>query len=876
MDSIPAPSGFSLLKTLSEDLPNVDLTKIKQKTESMNLGEIAELCAYKSIEHPDWAMLSGRLKTREMKMHTGKTFSETCEKGKVLLHASYYKFVMEHADRLNAIIVDARDDKFDWFGICTAMKSYLMKLQGKCIETPQHLFLRVAVWLYAPLDCFPKPFGEKSLEQSFSKIAEVYDDLSLHNYIHATPTLFNSGLRRPQLSSCFLMTVGDEMKHIAKSWHDSCMISKNSGGIGIDVSDLRHSEIGNSNDGSGIIKPLKTLNSIMDYVDQGGKRKGSAAIYLTEHHVDIFEFLEMKKPVGSEKVRAKELFYAVWMSDLFMKRVKNNETWSLFCPNIAKGLNDTWGEKFERLYEKYEREKKYIRQVPARKLWEAIYISQVETGSPYILFKDAANRKSNQQNLGTIRCSNLCAEILEYTSKDEIASCTLGNIVLNKCVKFIKMNSRPNRSETVHRTSSYGGEKAIFDFSKLERLARALVRNLNEVIDRNYYIDEVPQIKYSNFKNRPLGIGVQGFADVFAMMDYSWGSEESKKLNSEIFETIYYGAVSESIRISQEIKNEKDKKIAELKAKWRSLIEGGITEDTSEKSTAVLKEIREIEKIHHTYESYEGSPASKGLLQFDLWDQADKSAGHPKTPFRYNWSFVKKALEKYGMRNSLLIALMPTATTAHLIGNNECFEPFGNLISARTVLSGQFMVVNKHMVKDFQNFEGKTLLTDPESIWSKKLAYDIIRDEGSLQKLKIENYIKDPSENQRVRFSHLKMKYRTVYEIPQKIPVDLALDRGRYICQTQSFNVFYEKPSYSDMTSLLFYQWEGGAKTGIYYLRSKPASQPIQFALDAEDDVIPQGVGEVKQEPTAEEKEEKQKKLVKQYACTEDVCIMCQ
>ena len=450
---------------------------------------------------------------------------------------------MENSEILNNMIIEERDAKIDWFGVCTFIKTYSLKRDDISIETPQQMFLRVATWIHMP---------------DFEKIREVYDDLSLHNYMHATPTLFNSGLRRPQLASCFLMKVSDSMDSISKSWHDCAMISKNSGGIGIDISDIRHSSIGGLNASSGIVPMLKCHEPILKYVDQGGRRPGSAAIYLPDYHIDIFEFLELKKNTGSESMRARNLFYALWISDLFMRRVKNDEVWSLFCPNLAPGLNDCWGEEFEKLYMKYEAEGRYNRQIQARKLWETIYISWVEVGMPFILFKDACNRKSNQNNLGTIRCSNLCTEVVQYTSKDEIATCNLGNLVLSSCVRTL---------------DSVNGPKRIYDFSKLERLARALVRNINNVIDRNYYMDNVPEIKNANLKHRPMGIGVQALADTFALMDYTWDSSEAEILNLNIFETIYYATVSESIKIARERYNYKARKLSELKQKWKSLID---------------------------------------------------------------------------------------------------------------------------------------------------------------------------------------------------------------------------------------------------------------------------------------------------------------
>lgn len=834
----------TLVKNLSHDLPHIDLSLLENRYEKFNkiseernfYQQLSEICAYNTIIHPEWSLLAGRIKTKELKLNTGKTFSETTEKAKILLNQEYYEFVKEHKKELDDIVIEDRDDSFDWFGICTALKSYLLKLDGKTIESIQHMFLRVATWLHKP---------------NLSKIKSMYDDLSLKNYMHATPTLFNSGLRRPQLASCFLMTVQDSLGSISKSWYDCAMISKTSGGIGIDISDIRHSEIGHANKSSGVVPMLKVHNSILQYVDQGGKRKGSAAIYLPAYHVDIFEFLELRKNTGSDSVRARDLFYAMWISDLFMKRVENDELWSLFCPNIANGLNDVWGHEFEELYTKYEKEGKYDKQVPARELWQAIYLTQIETGMPYILFKDAANRKSNQKNLGTIRCSNLCAEILEYTSKDEIASCNLANIVLNSCVKSIMTNK---------------GKKSIYDFVKLERLARELVRNLNIVIDINHYVEGVPQIKYANLKNRPIGIGVQGLADTFAMMDYEWDSVEAKELNLKIFETIYYGAITESIKISHERKLDKEKRLRTLKAEWKNLVDSCLSDELTEKHKQIVEEIKKVESIVTTYDSFEGSPTSKGFLQFDLWeaeriqkemnldsiedmtiDFVKENSHYEYLWGRYDWDRVRGDLQKIGLRNSLLVALMPTASTAHLIGNNEGMEAFTSCIFARTVLSGQFMVVNKHMVKDLEEI----------GLWNKEISNDIILDNGSMQSLDITRYDKDPSEEVQARFEFLKKKYKTSYELPMKIQTQMALERGRFICQTQSFNCFKKNPTYQQMSSFLFDQWKGGAKTGIYYLRSNPPTSAVKIAVESQ---------------TKKSKNE----IIQNYVCTDDVCIMCQ
>jgi len=823
---------------------DLDITCIEKQVKTIEnieqkYSQLAELCAYKTLDHPKWGMLAGRIKTEELKNKISRKFSETTEKSKILLYPDYYNFVMKNKDILDNIIIEERDYNIDWFGVCTAIKSYLLKLNGETVESVQQMFLRVATWTWMNTDT------STSACTMFEKIREVYDDLSLHNYMCATPTLFNSGLRRPQCSSCFLMTIQDDTAAISKSWHDCAIISQGCGGIGIDISDIRHSKINNSLESSGVVPMLKCHNAILNYIDQGGKRKGSATIYISDYHIDIFEFLELRKTSGSDSVRARELFYALWVSDLFMKRVENNEMWSLFCPNIAKGLNDVWGKEFEELYERYEKEHKYNKQIEARKLWQAIYVSWVEVGMPFILYKDASNRKSNQQNLGTIRCSNLCTEILQFTSKDEISNCNLSNISLKSCVVI---NEKHNL-----RT---------FDFSKLERLARALVRNINEIIDKNYYPETVPEIKNSNLRHRPMGIGVQGLADTLALMDLSWKCDDARKLNILIFETIYYGAVTESIKISKELTNEKMNKLQQLKNEHKLLIETTPYNEISKKQADLLKKIMDTEKIITTYSSFEGSPASKGLLQFDLWaiEEFCKKTGE-SIPFamknysnlgiksklisdRYNWKIVSQNLKKSGMRNSLLLALMPTASTAHLIGNNEAFEPFFQMVFARTVLSGQFMIVNKYMVSDFEKL----------SIWNKDLSNDIIRNDGSIQELNISDYKKDPTEQEISRFDFLKEKYLTAFELPQKILAQFGVDRGQFICQTQSFNCFMKQPTYQKMTSFMFFQWKNGAKTGMYYLRSMPPASAMKYTLPSKNKI----------------------ENIKKYTCTEDVCIMCQ
>lgn len=854
------------IRSIAKDLV-IDFSLIEKKIESISSFEtveyydtLARSCADNTIHHPNWSILAGRVKLKSVKYFCGLTFLETTEKAKAQLHDKYYNFVIKFQHDLNEMIVEERDDKISWFGICTAINSYLLKIKTgekenekgekeeifTVIETLQQMYLRVAVWLGMHYyDVYTSKTGN-----ILDRIKDIYNELSLNNYIHATPTLFNSGLRRPQLSSCFLKTVGDNMESIAERWRDSAMISKTSGGIGIDISDIRHSEINGGGKSSGIVPMLKVFNEILCYVDQGGKRKGSATIYICDYHIDIFDFIELRKPNGAEKKRARDLFYAVWVSDLFMKRVEEDGIWSLFCPNIAKGLNDVWGDDFEKLYLEYEEKNLYFKRVPARELWKTLYVSWVEIGMPFMLFKDACNRKSNQKNLGTIRCSNLCTEIVQFTSEEFIASCNLSNIPLNNCVRQ---------------------KQKIFDFQKLDRVIRACVRNINIVIDINYYHDNVPAIKKCNMLTRPMGIGVQGFADTFAILDMCWNSEEAYDLNKKIFETMYFAAITESIKIAKERDIEKKSKIELLKKEYKSLIEEHSIDE--EKLRNILNKLKVAREMETYYPTFPNSPTSKGIMQFDMWameayakknnipyNDVEKNFNPSlydydflKTKISYapvfDWDTVRSDLKKYGLRNSLLLAPMPTASTAHLIDNNESIELFTNLVYARTVLSGQYMLVNKHMVKDFENVIFG-------NIWSIKLFSDIVVNDGSIQALNLEDYIETPTQEQIDRFKYLKKKYLTAYEIEQKVCCRMGIDRGRFICQSQSFNCYMQNPSYQKMTSYMFYQWKNGAKTGMYYLRNKAAVKPLTISLST--------------------KKQTKKEVMKKYICQDDVCVMCQ
>jgi len=694
---------------------------------------LAETAASMATEHPDYALLAGRLSVSRLHKETSDVFSETIDRLRKyvskttgehapLISEEVHAFVMEHAEILDRAIDYRRDYEYDYFGFKTLERSYLLKMDGKIVERPQHMLMRVAVGIHS-----------NNLESAL----ETYELLSEKWYTHATPTLFNAGTPKPQLSSCFLLTMKDDsIPGIYDTLSQCAKISQSAGGIGLSVHNIRAKGSyirGTNGTSNGLVPMLRVFNDTARYVDQGGgKRKGAFAIYIEPWHADIFDFLDLKKNHGKEELRARDLFYAMWISDLFMKRVKENGDWSLFCPNECKGLAETHSEEFEALYTKYEKEGKARKVIKARKLWEKIVESQVETGTPYMLYKDAANAKSNQQNLGTIKSSNLCTEILEYTSPDEVAVCNLASISLPKFV-----------------------ENKAFDFHKLYDIAYVATKNLNRVIDVNYY--PVPEARNSNMRHRPIGLGVQGLADVFMLMRFPFDSEEAKKLNRDIFETIYFASLSASCDLARK--------------------EG-------------------------TYETYEGSPMSQGKFQFDMWGVTPNSG-------LWDWDSLRAKVAKHGVRNSLLVAPMPTASTSQILGNNECFEPYTSNLYLRRVLSGEFIVVNKHLLRDLVE----------RNLWSPEMKQRLIAANGSVQD--IEEIPED-----------LKLLYRTVWEIPQKEVLNMAADRGAYICQSQSLNVHMASPSFSKLTSMHFYAWEKGLKTGMYYLRTKAAVDAIKFTVD--------------------------------------------
>lgn len=710
---------------------------------TVELDELAaQTAASFSTQHPDCSILAARISVSNLHKMTKKSFSETIHDLYTYLHpktklpASLISeevnlVVQQHKDVLDAAVIHDRDFEFDYFGFKTLEKSYLLKIDGVIAERPQHMIMRVAVGIH--MDDIPR-------------VLETYSLLSQRYFTHATPTLFNAGTPNPQMSSCFLLCMKeDSIDGIYDTLKHCAVISKYAGGLGLALSNVRASASyirGTNGTSNGIVPMLRVFNNTARYVDQGGgKRKGSIACYLEPWHADIFPFLDLRKNHGDENQRARDLFYALWIPDLFMERVQANSTWTLMCPNECPGLDECHGDKFKELYERYESEGKGRQTIKAQDLWFAILDSQVETGTPYMLFKDHCNNKSNQKNLGTIKCSNLCTEIVEYTAPDEIAVCNLASISLSKFTT---------------PALDYEGTGGSFDFEKLMEVTKVITRNLNRVIDRNFYPRE--EAKRSNMRHRPIGLGVQGLADCFMMLKIPFDGEKAKELNRDIFETIYFGAVSASCELAEE--------------------EG-------------------------PYETYEGSPASQGQLQFDMWGVTPSD--------RWDWAGLKAKIAKHGLRNSLLMAPMPTASTAQILGNNESTEPYTSNMYNRRVLAGEFTVVNKHLLRELTS----------QGYWTPSVRNRIIADGGSVQ-----NVPEIPK--------HIKDVYKTVWEISQRVVLDMAADRGAYICQSQSMNVHIADPTTAKLTSMHFYAWKKGLKTGMYYLRTRPKADAIKFTVDQE------------------------------------------
>jgi len=741
------------IQSLAGNLDHVNPDLVAQKVcsqiadgiETSKLDEFAaETCAMmQARNHPNYGTLAARLVIDNHQKNTEERLFDVVfalHRDGIVSDAYYQTVAGNHFGRM---IVPERDFMFDYFGFKTLLNGYLLRNNaGKVLERPQHLWMRVAIQLHG---------------SDMEKVKETYDALSQGYFIHATPTLFNSGTNHPQLSSCFLVQMeSDSIQGIYNTLGECAQISKWAGGIGLSVHNIRARDShikGTNGKSTGVVPMLKVFNDTAKYVNQGGKRNGSFAIYMEPWHADIEEFLRLKLNTGAEEDRARDLFYGLWIPDLFMKRVEEDKPWSLMCPNECPGLADCWGEEFEALYSKYESEGKARRQVPAKKIWQSILDAQIQTGTPYLCYKDAANRKSNQQNLGTIKSSNLCTEIIEYTSADETAVCNLGSLALPRFIK-----------------------DGAFDFKSLRQYTAILTRNLNKVIDMNFYPTE--KCQRSNLRHRPIGIGVQGLADVFAQLRLPWTSEAATKLNREIFENIYYAAVAESVD--------------------QAHVAGGAGDGDGEWHGIPIEAPR-----RGAYSSFEGSPAAAGQLQFDLWEQQPR-----ETPY-LDWAYLKEKLTRYGMRNSLLLAPMPTASTSQILGNNECIEPFTSNMYSRRVLAGEFVVINKYLVDDLV----------ARNLWTADVRAQIIANNGSVQSI-----AELPSE--------LRELYRTAWEIPMKTLITLAADRAPFICQSQSLNLFVAEPSYSKLSSMHLFAWKQGLKTGCYYLRTKGAAKAQQFTVE--------------------------------------------
>ncbi len=728
--------------------PLVDPTKVAIKvieglfdgvttTQLDNLA--AEVAATMTVQHPDFALLASRISVSNLHKSTDKSFSKTMgrlynyidpktNEAAPLLADDVYQIIQDNAATLDSSIIYDRDFNYDYFGFKTLERAYLLKLDGQIAERPQHMLMRVSLGIH---------------KNDIENAIETYKLMSEKWFTHATPTLFNAGTPKPQMSSCFLLAMQeDSIEGIYDTLKQTAKISQSAGGIGLSIHNIRATGSyikGTNGNSNGIVPMLKVFNDTARYVDQGGgKRKGSFAVYLEPWHADIFDFLDLKKNHGKEENRARDLFYALWTPDLFMKRVEENGNWTLMCPHECPGLYDTYGEEFEKLYTQYEQAGKGRKTISARELWNTILESQIETGTPYMLYKDACNEKSNQKNLGTIRSSNLCTEIMEYTSKDEIAVCNLASLALPKFVV-----------------------DGAFDHQKLYDITYVATKNLNKIIDHNYY--PVKEAENSNMRHRPIGLGVQGLADAFIMLRLPFESAEAKQLNQEIFETMYFAAMTAS---------------------------------------------KDLAKEHGSYESFEGSPVSKGIFQYDLWNTTPSK--------RWNWTELKQEVATHGVRNSLLLAPMPTASTSQILGNNECFEPYTSNIYTRRVLSGEFIVVNKHLLHDLNEL----------GLWNDELKNKIMAENGSVQ-----NIPEIPA--------NIKEIYKTVWEIKQRAIIDMAADRGAYICQSQSLNLFVESPNFAKLTSMHFHAWKKGLKTGMYYLRTKAARDAIKFTVETEKQLQP-------------------------------------
>jgi len=881
-------SGKEFNNDLKIDPPIIAQKVCTEIYDGVTTQKLDELSSQISVslysKHPDYAELAARIIISNHQKMTENKFSnvikELYEYG--VIQKYLYDLVIENEDLINNKINDHNDFNLDFFGFKTLEKSYLLKKDGKIIERPQHLFMRVSLCIH-----------RNNLEKAF----ETYNHISNKDFIHATPTLFNAGTKREQLASCFLLAMKDDSVHgIYDSLKDCALISKYAGGIGLHVHNIRANGSfikGTNGTSNGIVPMLKVFNDTARYIDQGGgKRNGSFAIYLEPWHADIYDFLELKKNHGHEHERARDLFYGLWIPDLFMEKVEKGEDWCLFCPDRSPGLSDVYGEDFRKLYNKYEEEGNYVKKVKSQELWFHILTSQIETGIPYLLYKDACNRKSNQKNLGIIKSSNLCTEIIEYSDKNESAVCNLASISLPSCLELknysnldLIIYSKPgccyceyakllcdhkgikytlknykdllltNGSpkgltfpKIYHNLNQHIGGytelveylKPTYNYNKLKDLAKVLTYNLNKIIDYNYY--PIPETKRSNFRHRPIGIGVQGLANVFYEMKLSFDSSEAKEINNKVFESIYYGSLEASMEIAKEretiimdFKKKKDDYLLKVntplpsrlnpmvyeKEEWtneskenaneRDILRQQLVEEKQRlfyhisvlrDNFNILDEELDRDEYLGTYSTYIGSPLYHGKFQFDLWDEE-------VTDDLFNWSSLREEIKKYGVRNSLLVAPMPTASTSQILGNFECFEPVQSNIYSRRVLAGEFMVINEYLVKDL-------LLLNK---WNEDLKNEIIKNDGSVLGIKdIPTFIQE--------------RYKTAWEIKQKNIINLAVDRGKFICQSQSLNLFVEAPNFKILSSMHFYGWKQGLKTGIYYLRTRPSSKAIQFTID--------------------------------------------
>lgn len=757
------------------------IDQLYDKIPTSKIDELAaEQCAGMSTNHPDYAILAGRIVVSNHQKNTDPVFSNVMEQlyqfrdihgmSRPLLSEEFWNFTQQYADQINEMIVHDRDYLIDYFGFKTLERAYLFKVGNKIIERPQHMWMRVAIGIH----------GDKCNQNALRLVKETYDLMSQKYFTHATPTLFNAGTPRPQMSSCYLVAMEDDsIDGIFNTLKDCAHISKWAGGVGLHIHNIRAKGthiLGTNGTSNGLVPMLRVFNNTARYVDQGGnKRNGSFAIYLEPWHADVEDFLEMKKNHGDEEMKARDLFYALWISDLFMERVKNNAKWSLMCPHECPGLSDVYGDDFVKLYEKYEAEGKMRKSVNARDLWFKILDAQMETGTPYLLYKDAANIKSNQKNLGTVKSSNLCTEIIEYSDDKETAVCNLASIGLPSFVNK---------------------ETKDFNYDKLHEVTKVITNNLNKVIDINFYPTD--KTKRSNMRHRPIGIGVQGLADTFILMDIAFHSDAAKEVNKLIFETIYHAALEKSNEIAIERKEmilekcyTRDDILKHLMNCWE--FEAFMTGDANNFNNNHMG----------SYSSFSDSPAAQGILQFDMWTTTPSD--------RYDWTSLKSSIMKHGLRNSLLVAPMPTASTSQILGFNECFEPFTSNLYSRRTLAGEFVVVNKYLMKELIDL----------GYWSEQIKNNIIANKGSIQQLTILP-------------EHIRNKYKIVWEIPMKHVIDMAADRGAFICQSQSLNLWVEDPTYNTLTSMHFYSWKKGLKTGIYYLRRKAKHQAQQFTIEPE------------------------------------------